>query len=190
MFCQIVEEKFPFRHLPKTRHFVIVEANHERRYQIEFLSKVGQRAESFYSPDYPADAEKTRDFPKHRQPIDVESQSGMAEQLSDVKKVSGAAAKIENALRPRQIELELANPANVNSDPAFEIEIFRPVRAGLFNSISLTDLLETNGINRLDYPFRLQWETLRVQQSERMFPRAGQAPAIYQFSHFVTESHG
>jgi hypothetical protein len=163
MFCQIVEKKFPFRHLPKTRHFVIVETNHECRNQIEFLSKVGQGAESVYSLDYPTDAEKTRDFSKHWQPVDVEPESGMAEQLSNVEKVSGAAAEIENAFRPRQIELELANPANVNTDPAFEIEIFRPVRAGIFNSISLTDLLETNGINRLDYPFRLQWETLRVQ---------------------------
>jgi len=110
--------------------------------------------------------------------------------LSNVEKVSGAAAEIENAFRPGQVELELANPANVNSDPAFEIEIFRPVRAGIFNSMSLTDLLETNGINRLDYPFRLQWETLRVQQSECVLPRACQAAAIYQFSHFVTKSHG
>jgi len=109
--------------------------------------------------------------------------------LSNVKKVSGAAAEIENTFRSRQIKLELANPANVNSDPTFEIEIFRPVRAGIFNSISLTDLLETSGIHRLDYPFRLQWETLRVQQSERMFPGAGQAAAIYQFLHFVTKSH-
>src|SRR5207249_2056806 len=154
------------------------------------LSKVGQRTESFYSLDYTMDTEKTRDFSKHRQPVDVESEPGMAEQLSDVEKVSGAAAEIENALRPRQIELELANPANVNSDPAFEIEIFRPVRAGIFNSISLTDPLETNGINRLDHAFGFQWETLRPQQSQRMFPRAGQTPAIYQFSHFVTKSHG
>jgi len=114
----------------------------------------------------------------------------MAEQLSDVKKVSGAAAKIENALWPRYIELELANSANVNSDPAFEIEILWPVRAGIFNSVAATDLLETNGINRLDHPFPFQWETLRAQQSERVFPGAGQAPAIYEFSHFVTKSHG
>src|SRR2546429_6331455 len=64
MFCQIVEKKFPLRHLPKTGHFVIVETNHECRDQIEFLSKVGQGAESFYPLDYPTDAEKTRDFSK------------------------------------------------------------------------------------------------------------------------------
>ena len=113
----------------------------------------------------------------------------MAEQLSDVKKVSGAAAKIENALWPRYIELELANSSDVNSDPAFEIEILWPVRAGIFNSVAATDLLEINGINRLDHAFPFQWETLRAQQSERMFPGAGQAAAIYQFLHFVTKSH-
>ena len=82
--------------------------------------------------------------------IHVEPNSGMTEELRDVKKISCAAAQIENALGTRQVEFELANPPDVNSDPPIEIEIFRPVRAGICYGISLANLLETGRIDCLD----------------------------------------
>jgi len=51
MLCQVVQKEFPFRHLPEVRHFVVVEANHESRDEIEFLSKIGQRPKSLDSLD-------------------------------------------------------------------------------------------------------------------------------------------
>ena len=65
MLCQVVQKKSPFRHVPEVRHFVIVEANHESRDEIKFLSKIGQRAKSFNSLDYTADPEQTCNFPEH-----------------------------------------------------------------------------------------------------------------------------
>ncbi len=56
----------------------------------------------------------------------------MPEQLRDVQKISSPAAKIKNALWVRQIELDLANAANVDVDPAVKIEIFRPILTGIF----------------------------------------------------------
>ena len=73
MTRQIVEEEFPFRHLPKIRHFVIVEANHERRDEIEFFSEIGERVKGPDLLDYSPDAEQPCQFTKHRQPIHVEA---------------------------------------------------------------------------------------------------------------------
>ena len=66
MFCQIVEKEFPLLHLPKIRHFVVVEANHKSGDEIEFPSQIGERPESFNSLDYTADTEQARNFPEHR----------------------------------------------------------------------------------------------------------------------------
>jgi hypothetical protein len=41
---------------------VIVEANHESRDEIEFLSKIGKRSESFDSLHYTSDAKQVRNF--------------------------------------------------------------------------------------------------------------------------------
>ena len=168
---------------------MIVKANHEGSDEIEFLSKVGERTESVDSLDYAVNPQESRNFPEHRHAIDIKAESGMAEQLRNVEEVPCAAAEIKNALRARQIELERANPADVNSDPALKIEIFRPVRAGICDSISLANLIETGWVDCSDDPFGIKREAVGSQQSERMLSRAGQTPAIYQLSNFVAKSH-
>jgi hypothetical protein len=150
MFCKVVEKKLPLWRLPKVRHFVIVEANHERGDEIESLAEIWERTESVDSLDYTSDAEEARNFAKHRQAIHIETDASVAEQLSDVKKISCAAAQIQNPPWSRQVEFNLANPADVNFDPTFKIEIFWPVRAGICNGVSLTNLPETNRINCFD----------------------------------------
>ena len=189
MLRQVVEEEFPLRHLPETRHFVIVKANHEGSDEIEFLSKVGERTESLDSLDYAVDTEESRNFPEHRDAIHIETKSGMTEQLRNVEEVSCATAEVQNALWARQIEFELANPTDVNSDPTLKIEIFRPVRAGICDSISLANLIETGWVDCSDDPFCIKREASSSQQPERMLSRAGQTPAIYQLSNFVAKSH-
>ena len=113
----------------------------------------------------------------------------MTKELRDVEKVSCAAAEIENPLGTRHVEFELANPSDVNSDPAIEIEIFRPVRSGICYGVSPTNLLETSRINCLNDTLCLKWEAVRSQQPERMFSRASQALAIDQFSYFMAKLH-
>src|SRR6266478_3088975 len=189
MLRKVVEKEFPLRHLPKTRHFMLVEANHKGSHEIEFSSKVGERPERFNSLDDAMDTEKSRDFAEHGQPVYIKTNSGMTEQLRDVEKVSCAAAEIQNPFRSRHVEFELANPSDVNSDPAIEIEIFRPVRAGICNSISLTNLLEPSWIDCFDHPFCIKREAISSHQPERMFSRTGEATAIYKLSYFVAKSH-
>jgi hypothetical protein len=189
MFSEVVQKEFPLRDPPKSRHLMIVEANHERGNDIEFLTEVRERTERLDSLDDAADTEQVRDFPEHWQAIHVEANSGMTEELRDVEKVSGAAPQIENALGTHQVEFKLANPPDVNSDPAIEIKIFRPVRAGICYSVSPANLLETGRIDCLDDALCLQLEAVRAYQPERTFSRASQALAIDQFSYFMAKLH-
>jgi hypothetical protein len=158
MLRQIVEKKFPRRDAPKSGHFVIVKANHESGYHIESPAEIRERPKCVDLLDDTMDTEQTCDFPKHWQPIHIESNSGMSKELRDVQKVSCATAQIENLLGSRQIEFKLANPANVDCDPSVEIEILWPVRAGISHGVSLPNLLEASWINCLDNALCLQLE--------------------------------
>ena len=178
MLRQIIQKKFPLWDAPKSRHLVIIEANHKGGNQIEILSEVRQRTKWLNLLNYTADTKQARDFPEHRQTIDVQANSGMAEQLRDVEKVSRATAEIENPLWSRQIEFKLANSADVDSDPAFEIEILGPVRSGICYCISLANLLESNRINCVDDALCPKRKPVRAQHPQRVFSRANQAPAI------------
>src|SRR5438132_10271812 len=113
----------------------------------------------------------------------------MTQQLGYVEKVSCAAAKIEDALGTPQVEFDLANSSNIHSDPPVEIEIFRPVCGGICDRVSLANLLESNRIDRFDNPFFIQRESTGSEKSERVFPRADQAPAIYKLAYFMSKSH-
>ena len=168
---------------------MIVEANHEGGNDIEFLTEVRERTKRLDSLNDAADTEKACDFPEHWQAIHVEADSGMTEELRDVEKISCAAAQIENPLGTRQVEFKLANPSDINSDPAIEIEIFRPVRARIRYNVSPANLLETSRINCVDDTLCLKRESVRSQQSERMFSGASQALAIDQFSYFMAKLH-
>jgi len=168
---------------------VIVKANHEGSDEIEFSSKIREGTESVDSLNYAMDTEKSRNFAEHGQPVYIKTKSGMTEQLRNVEEVSCAAAEIQNPFRSRQIELKLANPAEIDFNPTLKIEIFRPVRAGICDSISLANLIETGWVDCSDDPFGIKREAVGSQQSERMLSRAGQTPAIYQLSNFVAKSH-
>src|SRR6266480_2833337 len=72
-------------------------------------------------------------------------------------------ADTEQALWTRHVEFKLADPPDVDSDPTIEIEIFRPVRAGICNGISPANLLKASRIECLDDPLCSQLEAFRAQ---------------------------
>ena len=168
---------------------MIVKANHEGGNDIEFLTEVREWTKRLNALNDAADTEQACNFAKHRQAIHVEADSGMAEELRDVEKVPCAAAQIENLPGTRQIQFKLANPTDVDSDPAIEIEIFGPVRAGICYGEPPANLLESSAINGLDDALRLEREAVCSEQPERMFSRASQTLAIDQFSYFVSKLH-
>ena len=189
MLRQIIEKEFPLRDAPKSGHLMIVEANHESGNDVEFLSETRQRTKRLDLLNDAADTEQARDFPEHRQAIHVEPDSGMTKELRDVEKVPCAATQIENALGTRHVEFKLANPPDVNSDPTIQIEIFRPVRAGICYGVSPPNLVKTSWIDCLDDALCLQLKTVRAQQPEGAFSRASQTLAVDQFSYFMAKLH-
>ena len=113
----------------------------------------------------------------------------MTQQLGYVEEITCAAAKIEDVFGARQIEFDLANSSNVDSDPAVEIEVFRPVCAGICDRVSFANLVESNRIDCFNNPFFVQREPTGSEKSERMFPRTDQTPAIYKLAYFMSKSH-
>ena len=140
---------------------MIVEANHERGNDIEFLTKVRERTERLNSLNDATNTEQACDFTEHRQAIHIKADSGMTKKLRDIKKVSCATAQIENLFGPREVEFKLTNPPDVHSNPAIKIEIFRPVRSRICYGVSLANLLKSNRINCLDDTLCLQLQALR-----------------------------
>jgi hypothetical protein len=141
---------------------MIVKANHERGNDIEFLTEAWERMKRLDLLNDAANTEEACDFPEHWQAIHVEANSGMTEELRNAEKVSCTAAQIEDALGTRHVEFKLPNPPDVNSDPTIEIEIFRPVRAGICYGISPANLLEASRIECFDDPLCLQLEAVRA----------------------------
>jgi hypothetical protein len=88
---------------------------------IELLTEVGERTKRIDLLNDAVDTKESRDFPEHCEAIHVEANSGMTQKLRDVEKVSCAAAQIQNLLGTGHVEFKLANPPNVDSDPAVEI---------------------------------------------------------------------
>jgi len=161
MSGEVVEKEFPLRDAPKSGHLVIVKANHKGGNDIELLTQVRQRTKRLDSLNDAADTQQARNFPEHWQAIHVETNSGMTEELRDVKKVSCAAAQIENLFGTGQVEFKLPNPPDIDSDPTIEIEIFRPVRARIYYGVSPANLLESGRINCLDDALCLKREAVR-----------------------------
>lgn len=54
---------------------MVVEANHERGNEVEFLSEVGQRPKRFNLLDYATNTEQMRNLPEHRQTIHIKTES-------------------------------------------------------------------------------------------------------------------
>jgi len=172
MPAKVVEEKFPLSHVPKIGLFVVVETDQKGGDEIELCPEVGEGIESSDSLDHTTNAEEASDVCEHRHAVHIEAESGMAEQLGDVEKISHAAAEVENTLPAHQIELDLANPSNVDADPAVKIEILRPMFARIFHSVPAANLLETGWVDCLNNALCLERKSIQTQNPERMFPCA------------------
>ncbi len=173
MLGDVIEKKIPLGHAPKIGSSVAVEANHKGGDEIEFFAQVRDGTKCLDSLDYATNAEERGDFCEHSCAVQIETQAGMAEQLGDVKKISCTAAKIENALPSRQIELDVANAANVDRYPAVEIEIFPPILGGIVSGIALANPLESYRVDRFDHTLFLERKAVPAKRSKRVFSRAG-----------------
>src|SRR5690349_10439071 len=116
----------------------------------------------------------------------------MPEQFVDVEKVSGAATEIENARRRSIVETKLAHTLQVDSNPMFEIEVFRRGIAGIVDCVFAANLFESIRVDRLDNGVGADADRKSAIAHDRTSvpPRAFEGFSAEDFSEFVGEMQG
>jgi len=87
------------------------------RNEIEFFSEIRQRNLWMNPRDHAADIEEFGGAAEERVLVGIEAESFVTEESTDVKEISGAASKIENAEGRSSIEPEILGVCHVNADP-------------------------------------------------------------------------
>ena len=118
----IVDEEFPIARRPLDPFTVFVacypmETNAVSSDEIEFFSKVWQRGLRIDSRDHAMDTEELSCAAKERVVVGVKTKSFVTEEPAEVKKITRAAAKIENLEWRRAIEPKVLYPLDVDTDP-------------------------------------------------------------------------
>ena len=116
----------------------------------------------------------------------------MPEQLVDIEKVSGAAAEIENARGWSIVQTELAHTVQVDSNPMFEIKVFRRSIAGIVDCVFAANLFEPIRVDRLDNGLGADanGKSPIAHDCTSVAPRAFEGFAAEDFSEFVGETQG
>src|SRR5256885_2440961 len=89
--------------------------------EIEFFTEVGQGNLPFDSADDPRNIEQRSRRAEERLVVGIESEHVVPEMFADVKEVTRAAAKIENAQRRRAIEPQVLGALDVDVDPISDV---------------------------------------------------------------------
>ena len=130
-----------------------------------------------------------RQLTEHWHIVDIEARYIVAKQPADVEEESRAAAQIQNAPRSRQIELDLADTANVDADPTIQVEILRPIFARVFDRVSAMNSLKLSAIDCLNDVFGGKRKARAEEKSPDMATRAGDAFPVEQLVDLVPKSH-
>ena len=105
--------------------------------KIEFLAEIGQRCLWVDSRDDAANMEELSCTAEKRFVVGVEAESLVAEEAAEVKKITRAAAKIENVQWWRAIEPKVLHALDVDADPVgcvfvgVDLSGVRPIRITL-----------------------------------------------------------
>ena len=186
----ITDEKFPIGGCPFEPLSVFlacysVEANAMRGDEIKFFAEIRQRRLWINSRDDAANAEELSCAAEKRFIVGVEPYSFVAEKPTEVKKVTRAAAKIENLQRRRAIEPKILHALDVDVDPVGRVFVgvdssrVRPVR------ITFSQLFQFGSINRGEHPSRAH----RVRPATSVFPQALGRVAGKELLEFARELH-
>ena len=168
-----------------------VEANHVGRDHIEFRAEIGQGLECLDAPDFALHSEELNHFREAGLLVQIQSENVVAEILVDVEEIAGAAADIEDALAPAQVETQIPHPPQIDFHPEFQVEIFGPGIARVSHGMPLIDLPELLGIDGLRDAGGI--ESKRRAAEKHLFhvtPGADVGIAREHFFEFVGKSHG
>src|SRR5205814_1259710 len=98
-----------------------VKTNAVRGHEVERLMKIGQGSLSFDPSDHALHVQQFGRRAKKWFAIGVETENVVSETFADVKKVTGATAKIENAQGRRTVEPEVLRALDVDVDPINDV---------------------------------------------------------------------
>ena len=99
--------------------------------EIEFFSEIRQRNLWMNPRDHAADIEEFGGAAEERVLVGIEAESFVTEESTDVKEISGAASKIENAEGRSSIEPKILGALDVDPDPPGSILVsINPSRIG------------------------------------------------------------
>src|SRR5437763_15106101 len=87
------------------------------RNEIDVFSQIGQLDLWMNPRDHAADIEEFGSAAEERLLVGIEAETFVTEESTDVKKISGAASKIENAEGRSSIEPTILGVCHVNADP-------------------------------------------------------------------------
>lgn len=155
----IVNEIFPvilcpFQPLTVFAPGYSMKADAMRGNEVEFVAQIRQRRLCIDSRYDAVNAEKLGRAPEERFVIGIESETFVAEDPAEVQKITGAAAKIEDAQRGRPIKPKVLHPFYVHTNPIVRVLIsvdlsrLRPIR------IILAEPYQLRPINGRQNPMR------------------------------------
>jgi hypothetical protein len=98
-----------------------VETHAVRSNEIELFAEIRQRRLRIDSRDDAANAEELGRSTKERFVVWIEPQTFVAEQTTEIQKIAGSAAEIQNVERRRPIKPEVLYAFHVNADPVVGI---------------------------------------------------------------------
>src|ERR1700675_48712 len=96
MLRQIVEEESPLGDLPEFVALVAVETDHVGRDHIEWRVEIGQGLERLHAPDFALHSKELNHLREAGLFIQIQSKDVVAEILTDVEEIAGAAPDIED----------------------------------------------------------------------------------------------
>src|SRR5207248_813752 len=156
------------------------------------FAEVGQGNKCFDSPDNATHTERFGALGEHRQPVDIEAEHVVAEQLGDVSEIARAAADIEDAFARGDIEAGIADALDVDVDPTGEIEILRPIfTSGIIHAPAVVHFLELRAVDRCDNRVRFEFHRQTPVEhpvTDALTGAAECAPA-HDLRHFFRKTH-
>src|SRR5262249_1155343 len=113
---QIVEEKIPLIRSPGDGFVgVAMKCGRESRDQIELSSEIRQRLKPLFPPYFPPDSKEIEELGANRVVLHVEADSGVTELFGDEQKKTRTAAKVENFLGSRPIQLQSPDARKIST---------------------------------------------------------------------------
>jgi len=169
----VADKKFPIGGRPfnAVAHFADpVKTNPVRGHEIEFSTEIGRGSLSLDLTNNARNVEQLSGGAEERFVVGIETKDVMAEEFADVKKVTGAATKIEDAQRRRAIEPKVLGALDIDVDPIDDVlETIDAGRAGLIRKL-LAQSFELGAVEL----FRNAASVDGMGGTAEMFERAGE----------------